>query len=160
MSFLYDGFILIRDCLIFLFIGFSKNRYEARLSSSMMDSSTGTEMYHAIWKSDVCCHRKPVVAGIPVDFRDFAGIQVECKEYSDRKYLHHHPLSCLLCVRVFPKRKREWPERVLSSLRLIRRSSCTAVHCGFLICASFEITPFEPPLKNVQELAKCKSLRK
>ena len=38
-----------------------------------------------------------------------------------------------------------WPKRVISALRLIRKSSCTAVHSGFLICASLEITPFESP---------------
>ena len=33
---------------------------------------------------------------------------------------------------------------VISALRLIRKSSCTTVHCGFLIFASLEIPPFEP----------------
>ena len=33
-------------------------------------------------------------------------------------------------------------ERVISALRLIRKSSCTPVHCGFLIFASLEIPPF------------------
>ena len=32
--------------------------------------------------------------------------------------------------------------RVISALRLIRKSSCTPVHCGFLIFASLEIPPF------------------
>ena len=36
-------------------------------------------------------------------------------------------------------------KRVLSVLRLIRKSSCTTVHYGFLICASLEIPPFESP---------------
>ena len=31
---------------------------------------------------------------------------------------------------------------VISALRLIRKSSCTTVHSGFLICASLEIPPF------------------
>ena len=34
------------------------------------------------------------------------------------------------------------PKRVISALRLIRKSSCTTVHSGFLICASLEIPPF------------------
>ena len=38
--------------------------------------------------------------------------------------------------------KRGRPQRVLSSLRLLRKSSCTPVHCGFLIFASLEIPPF------------------
>ena len=37
----------------------------------------------------------------------------------------------------------------LSALRLIQKSSCTTVHCGFLIFASLEITHFEShPAQN------------